>query len=209
MKSGFFYGHDLSFWFSVRFHAGEDGVCIWFGFWSPASDTVGSKDTRKLRHETRHSCVTPRGSWPALFTPRFQNHAVIDQVCCWAPPYNIPRSCRHIVPQSRWLSSRSSHFIALCWGEEGVPLLCIVEEKAPASSGPVAHWMRRCWLSDPRGLKPSSFWRFESSLVRSALPKQICWHLLTVHDDFLAPRPHTWESSAKENAPKLDVLMYA
>ena len=40
-------------------------------------------------------------------------------------------------------------------------------------------------------------------------PKQICWHLLTVHDDFLAPRPHTWESSAKENAPKLDVLMYA
>ena len=29
-------------------------------------------------------------------------------------------------------------------GEEGVPLLCIVAEKTPASPGPVAHWMRRC-----------------------------------------------------------------
>ena len=168
MKSGF-YGHDFSFWFSVRFHAGESGVCIWFGFWSPASDTVGSKDTRKLWHETRHSCVTPRGSCPALFTPRFQNHAAIDQGCCWAPPYNIPRSCGRIAPQSWWLSGRSSHFIALCWGGGG--RLIIVH----------------CWRKSPRITRTScpldeallTFWpkRFEAKLFLEVriLPGPLCF----------------------------------
>ena len=46
------------------------------------------------------------------------------------------------------------------------PLLYIVEERGPAMHGPVAHWMRRCCLSDPSGLKHKLFWRFDSSLVR-------------------------------------------
>ena len=47
-----------------------------------------------------------------------------------------------------------------------LPLLYIVEEKGPPMQGPVAHWMRRCCLFDPSGLKHKLFWRFESSLVR-------------------------------------------
>lgn len=102
-------------------------------------------------------------------------------------------SCAHVLfftaPKSRshrWSllvvaaleHTMADDFAALfCQGR--CPIMQMVEERAPVSPGPVAHWMRPCWLSDPRGLKPSSFWRFESSLVRANSPKQICWRLLT------------------------------
>ena len=179
MKSGFFYGHDFSFWFSVRFHAGESGVCIWFGFWSPASDTVGSKDTRKLWHETRHSCVTPRGSCPALFTPRFQNHAAIDVGCHLITYQDLVDTLSHKADGFPVARLTLSLYVE---GEEGVPS-CALLKKRPLHHQdqlPIG-WGVVDFLTQ-RGLKPSSFWRFESSLVRSASPngpKQICRRLLT------------------------------
>ena len=180
---------------------------VWAGFWNKRSLV--------------EQMVCGRGRWRFIGSTqirkkKFLARSAVARTPFWAfqslsPPGNITKCIyERSSLTTAWRYSSGPTLPFYFEAEEGssgkeprdsLPIMHIVEERASASPGPAAHWMRRCCLSDPSGLKHKLFWRFESSLVRSASPinKVLNIYAVPVHQPL-----RFWRrgSSSKESTGK-------